>query len=878
MGFPLAVLRAAIRAYRLPRHLVHQGALSTAIASSRGIVAGCSAATPLVKAYYILPIIGLHQSLRAQLLDVKLQVYLDDFSISTLGSPRQVAKDLVAAGRATIDTITTALFCHVVPEKTVVVASRRSIAVEIAAEIGSGKSTEAVENGVLLGCSLRQGARWRRRGARTTVGKRRFFAAHRRHIRAGIFRRLAGGKGAKLFVSGTRAVGGYGAEVAGIDSTKLKQFRGWAARSFLPSRCSTTAVLLLHGDPTLDMATAATRRYAAEWWNSGWDRSALHRLDLEAMHRAVGSRAPPRSWRGARGPLTAMILELRRLGWSWPAPGVFEDGHGALIHLDQVSPQMLRHLLRASRQEQLAVELGRSTGLEGPVDPAPVRAFLAQRKVDARSKSIVTSLFGGAFLCMDDLAKMDYVVEPICPRCGEPDSAMHRLWACRCDEAVAARSEVDASFLAQVREEPELAVTCLWATTAARNHPPPLEGDLVELGIFKQRVGPGDGEHDWQEVAPRRFDPLAPTLAWASSPGTYRCFLDGALFKEDWPSSARAGWGVVICKGDCPILRAYGPVPGCRVQSAPSAEWCAAEVAASLWSPALPHPLGDCLQVVRAASGCVRARLKQGGFHAALLRRMLSLFGGQMAIEKVKAHRSLSEAVDAQDRETILGNDAADTAAKAGALSHPSPSPAETREAGRRWTFMLDLCKFASRIAAAWPPLRLLIPGGAKRRRKEDGGVASRRQDGVEGKRLSPILPNQQHKFASFGGHIMCGVCLARSHSWAASRRRTLSERCPGSSTAMREALTAVDLGHTLAIGVFQGRATVICIVCGKFATDRVEGLGRPCRAPGQHGRHAINRFFKGRRPDFKKKELCGESFFRVLQGAELEEFTPGGA
>ena len=99
---------------------------------------------------------------------------------------------------------------------------------------------------------------------------------------------------------------------------------------------------------------------------------------------------------------------------------------------------------------------------------------------------------------------------------------------------------------------------------------------------------------------------------------------------------------------------------------------------------------------------------------------------------------------------------------------------------------------------------------------------------------------------------------------------------CPGSSRAMREALSSVDLGHTLALGVFGGRATVICITCGRFATDRVEKLGGICKPAGAHGRHAISLFSRGLHPDFKK-DLKGEAFFRVLRGSELEEFIPGG-
>ena len=51
------------------------------------------------------------------------------------------------------------------------------------------------------------------------------------------------------------------------------------------------------------------------------------------------------------------------------------------------------------------------------------------------------------------------------------------------------------------------------------------------------------------------------------------------------------GWvGVVVLKGEEQIFQAQGPVPGHLPQTAPSAEWCAAEVAATIWSSHLPNP------------------------------------------------------------------------------------------------------------------------------------------------------------------------------------------------------------------------------------------------------------------------------------------------
>ena len=104
-------------------------------------------------------------------------------------------------------------------------------------------------------------------------------------------------------------------------------------------------------------------------------------------------------------------------------------------------------------------------------------------------------------------------------------------------------------------------------------------------------------------------------------------------------------------------------------------------------------------------------------------------------------------------------------------------------------------------------------------------------------------------------------------------------EPCPGECPIMRRALESQDLGHVLVLAVFEGRPSVCCVACGCYATTKIEGLSRPClpARPGSKGVQAINRLFRGRHPDFKKSQLKGEAWFRVLRTTELQEFTPGG-
>ena len=262
---------------------------------------------------------------------------------------------------------------------------------------------------------------------------------------------------------------------------------------------------------------------------------------------------------------------------------------------------------------------------------------------------------------------------------------------------------------------------------------------------------------------------------------------------------------MVVFRGDTQVFQALGPVPGHLPQTAPCAEWCAAEVAATVWTQGLPAPRGDCLQVVSACCGEPRQQLLRGFAHGGHLRRIIGAFGGEMLMSKVKAHRDIDSAEGPFDRIAILGNDAADLAAKAGARLHPQGSTAEVRDRSLRWIFLQQVVRAAAELTALWPPLRHFIDGRAPRAEGARAGGVGRSGGGI--RPTAPIDPGSRHAFASFGGRILCERCLVPARSWAGARKRTATERCEGRSEVLWSALTSTDLGHSLGMGIYQGRA-----------------------------------------------------------------------
>ena len=238
----------------------------------QGIVAGCSAATSLVKAYYASPfrsLLGRWQSIGVSLW---LSVYLDDITIAGTHTSIDQAVEVVGGAAEEIATLVAEeLHCRIAAKKTVCLSSSKAAARRLARRCGGETAVRLMDAASVLGVEARAGGAWRlpagQRGPR--VRAVRLAAARRRFRRGAFFRRLAGKKSRTLFVAGPRAVAGYGAEVTGLADPVVRALRSMATQHLgIRGRHSQTAALLLHGDPVLPLATAAARRWAQEVWRA----------------------------------------------------------------------------------------------------------------------------------------------------------------------------------------------------------------------------------------------------------------------------------------------------------------------------------------------------------------------------------------------------------------------------------------------------------------------------------------------------------------------------------------------------------------------------------------------------------------------------------
>ena len=319
------------------------------------------------------------------------------------------------------------------------------------------------------------------------------------------------------------------------------------------------------------------------------------------------------------GPLSAMVLELGRFGWSWVGPSTFQDHQHRHLDLCRTSPARLRALLAEASQHVLGLHLGSQASARDlgndrhacVIDPAPVRSFLRSRCTPPRHAALVRSIFCRAWHTRSDLHDMGYAISPICEFCGQRDTLAHRLWDCTYAPAAAVRSTWATDFCEAVRALPSSTSSALWSGAIGDALPGPLDGDLFEHAVASRLLKSGE----WQRV--EEIGTRLPREPEAGNGVTiesdFLLFTDGSKSGDDWAGSERAGWGVVVFSGKGQqVYSAYGPVPAHLPQTAPVSEWLAAVHAAQIWHPTLPPPLGDCQQVVSAMNADPTRQLLKG--------------------------------------------------------------------------------------------------------------------------------------------------------------------------------------------------------------------------------------------------------------------------
>ena len=149
--------------------------------------------------------------------------------------------------------------------------------------------------------------------------------------------------------------------------------------------------------------------------------------------RFAGPGKARNEWKAIRGPASAVLASLHRLGWTWPAPHVLlVDGMGGL-DLRKVAPMTIRHIMQRTMEFRELSRWAAQRQLPGIRRPFldPVRAALRRKGMTLQRKAAIKAYVGADFWTQDKLRSRGCSTTRACQACGAGvGDQQHRF--CRC--------------------------------------------------------------------------------------------------------------------------------------------------------------------------------------------------------------------------------------------------------------------------------------------------------------------------------------------------------------------------------------------------------------------------------------------------------------
>ncbi len=844
LGYPPALLRGALAAYSSARMLTLHGRVAREVHPTVGVIAGCSLAMSLTKLLYLRELDGVAARLPPTL---ALDIHVDDVTISGIGPPHVVARDIVKA-HGDLREAMERLGCRFADAKTSITATTRRLASQVASRLG-------VEGGIssascILGVDSTAGGR----RSRLRVGSKkgaRLKAAMARRKRLDNLRRAVGSRASKVFRTGILPAAAYDSPIWGVSDAEVARMRRLAAVALSPrGRGRSLAMLhLWHGLPTAAVEVAPVIHFSKMVWRATtrrtdaaargasladirrmWDASrprfeplAQSILEARGADGTVPAAVARKAWAGACGPLAAAALSLARVGWSFNGPFELKDANGDLHQLTTASPAMVKDLMCDAVRQSLELKVGAKLAAQDPafvgrracVDLA-VTAAKPGPGTTRHHAAIFRSVACGAVWTAVVAQERGYVSDGLCPLCGgAPDTIRHRVYFCpRTADTVAAA--VPRWFLTEAASD--RATSPFW-TTAVFPHPadtvPRPRVDMyceVERCEGLERVGGPTAE------------------AGANTKVTGSVYIDGSCFPSPIRGLARAACSIVMAaaNGD-PLKILRLPVPRHLPQTSQAAEHLGMAVAfEGALDPAVLA--GDCSNVVNAYKEPVARALAATRKYAGLVLSSFKDLSKRRKVETrwVKAHRTATGEEDQQTAADIRGNAAADAAAREAAELHPAiPAGAQAEI-----DYFIKRAPLVVKAVAAALALFPRAPKGMERAPRPATQEEARQ--------------SRRHHWQFSAGAWRCSVCNDYSTRRVLPRYR-IYQRCAGKGFDQGAADYA-RLGHAI-VKADSAMPVLCCSRCGAWGNRRARNLGRPCAAPTKAGAQALRRIVQGLHP-----------------------------
>ena len=803
--FNWKLLRFLLLLYSMDRVILVGRIVTDVVRTGRTIVAGCSFATTLLR----LALIGVLDQTAQRWPELHYAVVVDDIQLQGVGHcADEVVKQVDGAVAMLIQLLQTVCKLVISMKKFLVVGnSSEAEAVVRRSPLLRTACKASVRNlGVDYTCGKRANAKVRDDRVRKMLKRMPFF----RRLRA------AGAKTARLARTGINPALLYGAKVTGVASTQLLRIRRMVRSSFQLSSAGRSLALdlVLEGQGT-DPVEKATCDPILTWCVALWDnwlpRGILLRT-LSGAFRRVQAHASP--WTGVRGPASAVVATLARIGWSCEgrSPHVWRT-HRGQINIIKTAPRAVEHLAmeaverwqwqEITRHDQDLADVGPTSVLE------PVVRLLSRKSVrqgwgplqQGNLKSLVvkgqwpqTRLFAAG------LAETD-----ACQICGARGTLWHRLFDC------------PALLFIRQQYGDEALLTCAC--------------DWPEMQLWTRCLL---GDPSWSYPAPL----LSEHVIWEKAPAggllEGECYGDGSGKRPRYKRLRRCGWGLMCySRGVGITAMARGPLPGWQ-QDVPLAEsyafWMTlrhADVQVVFYT--------DC-EFVRQTFEAGPAHSSSGWFIYAAVWRQIWKRVEDIGVENVHvrwipAHTSTKDVADG--RLTGLQricNAKADELAKDGADVHPHDAAvAERTERAHR--VVQRVARFLGTINAAV---------GHRTPRDTTAQKASGSSDQLVQRTHARRTP-QKHTPRLVGNRLRCSVCLRSALT------KSVLAQLPCRNVAMVNA-------HALRCVA----GIVFCANCGSYSQSKVRGLQSSCPRTATGSRAtALRRLLRGQHP--KTGELLGQ-------------------
>ncbi|CAK0844345.1 unnamed protein product, partial [Prorocentrum cordatum] len=407
-------------------------------------------------------------------------------------------------------------------------------------------------------------------------------------------------------------------------------------------------------------------------------------------------------WGRVKGNAGAVIMSIRRAGWTWSKWHTFLMRNGEQLNLLETCPNDVGMLLQQDLEAQLWAQWAAEPGHES-LAPAPflqpARALVVARNFPKHAKNAARKVLLCDSWAMSKLCEHNITPTDICLACGEAvGTPHHRCYVCPKLRDVRNKGQADWQHVAEQQVD-----SLLWTRGLVRD--PPV---------------------DWQfrAIAEEQYHFVVNEGSEAHLTGDIMC--DGSkMGGSEW---AQAGWAAMAINGEgAPTVQLWGPLPrqySVQKTVKRSEMWAFLKVLEVVMPPCRIYTdhQGIVDGLIRGARWCLSWKRPRADLWRRIWHKVVDVGLDRSCVGRVKAHRSKTtiDRLEGCQQAIARGNAAVDLLAKSGAEDDYGYGRQEVLDRlGEkvRWAIH-NVGWWHQQLNGEWPDV-LPPPPGPRRRRQQ---------------------------------------------------------------------------------------------------------------------------------------------------------------